>query len=89
MADKDAKKKPPKENQDRDREIEASFRQETRRRTKPTAGRDRERELLAIFERILRLPEDEFRRALIEDVGLIPGSPEFERAIRYREDLEP
>jgi hypothetical protein len=72
----------------RDREIEKSFREATRSRTKSTTSSDREKELIAIFERILRGTEEEFRRALIDELGLQEGSPEFEAALRFRDDLE-
>ena len=38
--------------------------------------------------RILRLPDEEFKKALIEDVGLVEGSPEFERAVQFRLDSD-
>ena len=72
----------------RDREIEKSFNEATRSRTKPGAGREREKELISIFERILRGTEEEFRRALIDELGLKEGSPEFEAALRFRDDFE-
>ena len=65
-----------------------SYRDQTKSRTRSSAGRDQEKELIAIFERILRGTEAEFRKALIDELGLKEGSPEFERALRFRADFE-
>lgn len=72
----------------RDRDIEKSYRDAIKSRTKASAGREREKELISIFERILRGTDEEFRRALIDELGLKEGSPEFEAALRFRDDFE-
>lgn len=87
MSDKDKekdKKKPTK----RDREIQGSFAEATRSRTKPGADQKRYKELIGIFERILRGTDEEYRRGLIDELGLKEGSPEFEEALRFRADFE-